>query len=120
MLKRLSILILLSLFAACGGNAPQQRQKPIDPYIIISSMADPTTNSYRMMIRVDPPITEENVKKAAEKAIEKFKGQFAAVTVQSYTTSDTNTVPYAVSRYDGSGVSHQFNPQAAPQKIPSH
>jgi hypothetical protein len=120
MFKRLLVVSLFFLLAGCNSNAPKQKPKPIDPYIIISSMADPATKSYRMMIRVDPPITEENVKKAAEKAIEKFKGQFEVLTVNSYTSSDTNTIPIAISRYDNGGITHQFNPQAAPQKIPSH
>lgn len=120
MVKLIMIALVLSLFVACGGTAPRQKPKPSEPYIILSSMADPTTNSYKLMIKVDAPITEESVKKAAEMAIEKYKGQFASVIVQSYTTSNTNSTPYAVSQYDSSGVSHQFNPQLAPQKIPTH
>lgn len=83
-------------------------------------MADPASKSYRIMIRVDAPISEDRVKKAVDMLIEKHKGQFEAITINSYSTSDTNTPPYAVSRYDSSGVSHQFNANAAPQKIPTH
>jgi hypothetical protein len=121
MFKRILIALVLSLVVACGGNAPEQRPKPSEPYVVLSSLTDPATNSFKLMIKVDPPITEEDVKKAVEIAIEKHKGQFQAVTVNSYTTHNTNTTPYAVSRYDSSsGVTHQFNSQAAPQKIPSH
>jgi hypothetical protein len=120
MFKLLMIALVLSLLVACGGNAPEPKPKPSEPYVILSSIVDPATKSYKLMIKVDPPITEENVKKAAEIAIEKNKGQFAAITVHSYTTPNMNSVPYAVSQYDGSGVIHQFNSQAAPQKIPTH
>ncbi len=120
MFKRIMIALVLSLVVACGGNAPKQKPKPSEPYIIISSIADPTANSYKLMIKVDPPITEENVKKAAEIAIEKNKGQFQTVIVNSYTTNNMNSTPYAISRYDSSGVTHQFNSQVAPQKIPTH
>jgi hypothetical protein len=120
MFKLLIIALVLSLLVACGGNAPKQKPKPSEPYVILSSLVDPVTNSYKLMIKVDPPITEENVKKAAELAIEKNKGQFQTVTVNSYTTHNMNSPPYAVSRYDSSGVTHQFNPAAAPQKIPTH
>jgi hypothetical protein len=120
MFKRLLVLTVLSLFAACSNNTPRQKPMPSEPYIILSSMADPTTKSVRIMIRVDSPVSEDRVKKAVDLLVEKHKGQFEAVTINSYTTSDTNTLPYAVSRYDSSGVSHQFNAQAAPQKIPSH
>jgi hypothetical protein len=120
MLKRLIVVTVLSLFVACGGNAPRQKPKPIDPYIILGSTAEPATKTYRLMIRVDPPITEENIKKTVEMAIEKYKPGFDVVIVNSYTTSNTNTTPYAVSRYDSNGVTHQFNSQMAPQQIPTH
>jgi hypothetical protein len=120
MLKLLMVVTVLSLFVACGGNAPRQKPKPIEPYIVLAATADPATKTFRLMIRVDPPLTEENVKKTAEMAIEKYKGGFEAVTVNSYTTSNTNTTPYAVSRYDNNGVTHQFNSQMAPQQIPTH
>ena len=120
MLKLLMVITVLSMFVACGGNAPRQKPKPTEPYIVLSAMADPATKTYRMMIRLDPPITEENAKKTAEVAIEKYKGGYETVIVTSYATSNTNTPPYAVSRYDSSGVSHQINSQMAPQQIPTH
>jgi hypothetical protein len=120
MVKLTMIALVLSLFVACGGNAPKQKPKPSEPYIVLSSLTDPATNSFKLMIKIDPPITEEGVKKAAEIAIEKHKGQFQTVTVNSYTTHNTNSTPYAVSRYDSGGVTHQVNSQAAPQKIPTH
>jgi hypothetical protein len=120
MFKRLMFLTVISLFVACSSNAPRQKPLPSEPYIVLSSMADPTSKSYRIMIRIDSPASEDRVKKAVDMLVEKHKGQFEALTINSYTTSDTNTPPYAVSRYDSSGVSHQFNAQVAPQKIPSH
>jgi hypothetical protein len=120
MLKLLMVMVILSLFVACSGNAPRQKPKPTEPYIILAATADPATKTYRMMIRLDPPITEENAKKTAEVAIEKYKGGYETVIVTSYTTSNTNTTPYAVSRYDSNGVYHQFNSQMAPTQIPTH
>lgn len=120
MFKRIIVVTVLSLFVACGGNAPKQKPKPIDPYIIMSAIADPATKTYKMMIRVDPPITEDNVKKSAEMAIEKYKAGFDVVVVTSFTTSNTNTTPIAISRFDSSGVTHQYNSQMAPQQIPTH
>ena len=120
MFKRIMVVTVLSLLVACGGNAPKQKPKPPEPYIIMSSIADPATKTYKMMIRVDTPITEDNVKKAAEMAIEKFKPGYDVVIITSYTTSNTSTPPIAVSRFDSSGVTHQFNSQMAPQQIPTH
>lgn len=120
MFKLIIIALVLSLFVACVGNAPKQKPRPSEPYVVLAALNDPATNSLKLMIKVDPPITEEEVKKAIEIAIEKHKAQFQAVTVNSYTTNNTNGTPYAVSRYDSSsGVTHQFT-WATPQKIPTH
>jgi hypothetical protein len=120
MFKLLMIATVLLLFVACNDNAPRSKPLPAEPYIILSSIADPASKSYRIMIRIDSPVSEDRVKKAVDMLIEKHKGQFEVLTINSYSTSDTNTTPFAVSRYDSGGVSHQFNAQAAPQKIPSH
>jgi hypothetical protein len=118
--KMMLIAVLAFLMVGCSTNAPTHKPRPAEPFIILTSGVDPAANRLMISIRVDPPITEANVRQAAELVIEKNKPSYKSITVKSFATSDASGFPYATSFYDGQMVTHQFNPQAAPQKIPSH
>jgi hypothetical protein len=120
MLKQFSVVLVLCLLMACGGNAPKQRPASYEPFTIMSSIVNPQTSEYTISIVVDPPLTEENAKKAAIRVYEKNKGQFKTVVVKSFARPDPNSIAFAESRFEGDSVTHKFNAQAAPQNIPSH
>jgi hypothetical protein len=120
MVKPTLLALTFVLLIACGGTPPREKPNPTEPYVIISSLVNPATNELSITIKVDPPYSEEKVKGAAEMVIEKNRSAYKAITVKSFLTADASGIPYAVSRFDGQGVTHQINPQAAPQKIPSH
>lgn len=121
-MKRVIAIAFVAVFlAACGGDAPQVKNRHSQPYIVLASFADPAANALTVSIRVDPPVTEENVKTAADLVIENNKAQFKNITVKSFAVSDASGFPYGTSTYiQGNLTSHHFNPQAAPQKIPTH
>ena len=117
--KFMLIAAISLLLVGCGGNAPRQKPKPEEPYVVLSSSTDPTLNRLSIAIKVDPPVTEEAVKQAVEMVIEKHKASYKNITVKSFAIADASGLPYATSYFDGQGITYQFNPQALPQKIPS-
>ncbi|MBI3652924.1 MAG: hypothetical protein HY231_18010 [Acidobacteria bacterium] len=121
-MKKLILMALLTtlLLACSNSKTPKQEARDAEPYRVISSLVNPANHSLLVMIQVDPPLNEARVKKAVELVIENNKGQFQNIEVKSFATPDANTPPFATSDFDGQSVSHRFNPQAAPQKIPSH
>ena len=82
---------------------------------------DSATNSITVMIRVFGPANQSNVKAVAEDVIAKHRGQYKIITIKSYVAgSSLSGLPYATSTFENDKIEHQFNPQAATQKIPSH
>ena len=112
--------LLLVAFVACGGKAPKQGRER-EPYVVNYVTADPSNNGITLVISVNSPATEESVKSVAEQVIAKYKSQYQNITVKSYPAgSDQSGVPYATSMFTDGSITHTFNPQALPQKIPTH
>ncbi|HEV8483692.1 MAG TPA: hypothetical protein VGV87_09100 [Blastocatellia bacterium] len=115
-----SALILLVLIA-CGGGGPKRIGKRSDPYIINSTLVDPSRNAATFSISVASESSQDDVKTVAELVISTNKAQFKNITVKTYLLgSDQSGVPYATSMLADNVVTHWFNPQATPQKIPTH
>lgn len=120
MRKAVVFIFFTLLLVACAGEAPKKKDRPTLPYVVLSSVTDPATGMLSISIKVDPPHSEENLQTVAALVIENYKSQFNNITVKSYTRSDASGIPYGISTYTNNTISHQFNSQAAPQKIPSH
>jgi hypothetical protein len=120
MVKLILITLVFALLNGCGGEAPKRKAKPLEPYVVLFTAADSATSQLTVAIQVDPPITEEAVKKAAGMVIENNKASYKNIVVKSFTSSNASGIPYGTTYFDGQNMTHQFNPQAAPQKIPSH
>ncbi len=114
-------VLLLLTFIACTSDAPKEKPRPAEPFVIEASAVDPSTNSLIVSIKLDPPFTEETAKKAAEIVVERNKARFKNITVKSFTRHlGENPMPFGVSVFDGTNLTHQINAQLGPQKIPSH
>ena len=121
MVKVLPCILLLLICVACSSDVPRGKPQPPEPYVIEASTVEPGANHLIVSIKLDPPFTEETAKKAAEIVVERNRAQFKNITVRSYTRHVTeDPKPFAVSVFDGNNLTHQFNPQLVPQKIPSH
>jgi hypothetical protein len=115
-----SALILLILFG-CGGGGPKPIGKRQEPYIINSTLVDPSTKSATFIISVNAQSTQDDVKTVAELVISAHKAQFQNITVKTYLLgSDQSGLPYATSMLADNVITHLFNSLTVPQKIPTH
>ncbi len=115
-----SALILLALLA-CGGSGPRRIGKGSESYVINSTLVDPARKAATFSISVDSQSTQADVKSVAELVVERYKADYPNITVKTYLLgSDTSGLPYATSMLADNAVTHWFNPQAVPQKIPTH
>ena len=120
-MKRRTLLILISaLLVACGGSPPQAEQRRAQPYRVLSTAIDQANAALMISIQVDPPVTEETVKTAAEIAIRDNKARFQTITVRSFTSPQPDGLAYCTSIYSNGSITHQVDPRAESKKIPTH
>ncbi|HWP43086.1 MAG TPA: hypothetical protein VNO14_07630 [Blastocatellia bacterium] len=116
----LVIGIGLALVTACG-DAPKTLEGSSDQFVVIGSVVNQAANSISVSIRVSPPATREHVKAVAEQAISRYRDQYRNVTIRSFIAgSSPSELPFATSILENGVVTHQFNPNAATRKIPTH
>ncbi|MEW6130686.1 MAG: hypothetical protein AB1757_26885 [Acidobacteriota bacterium] len=121
MIKFSSIILLVTLVSACNSKAPTGEALKREPFLIQSSIVDPTTQSLVVQITLSPPVSEQTAKTAAETVIERHKSQYKNIIVRAYTgASPTGLPPLSISTFDGTQITHQINNALMPQKIPSH
>jgi hypothetical protein len=115
-----SALILLVLLG-CGDSGPKRIGKRLEPYIINSTLVDPSTRTATFIISVNAQSTQDDVRTVAEQVITAHKAEFQNITVKTYLLgSDQSGLPYATSMFADNAVTHLFNPLTVPQKIPTH
>jgi len=120
MLRTITVAFVLSLASGCG-TAPAPKISNSQVFSVISELADTSTSSLTLTIKVSGPATQTNVKAAAEAAIAARKNEYRHILIKSYTEDlETSGVPFAVSKFEGEEVTHRFNSLAETQKIPTH
>jgi ABC-type glycerol-3-phosphate transport system substrate-binding protein len=121
MLKAITVTLALLTLAACSGAPADQQDGAADPFIVMTSVTDQANNAINLNVRMNPPATQENAKRIAEKAISRYKDQYRNVTIKGYFGGmDPSQLPYVESKLENGVIRHQFFPQAVPQKIPTH
>ncbi len=109
------------LSEACANHSAEPLPDPAQSYTVLSSVADSSTSSIAVKIRIFEPLTQERVKAVAEAALARYKDQFQTILIESYVRAgQPNELPYAISNFENGQLVHRFNPQATPQKIPTH
>jgi hypothetical protein len=120
MFKASMAILVLSLIVACGGTPPQMRVAS-PPHSIISEQPDPATAGVVVDIKVAGQPSQSDVKSIAESLIASRRSEYKMIVIRSFVDSATQgRMPYALSRLENGAITHQFNPQAEMQKIPTH
>ena len=118
MIKILAIALALALAVACA-SPPVQRSA--ESFIVIGTVVNQAANSITVSIRAEPPATKEHNKTVAEQAISRYRDQYRSVIINSYVGGDSpSELPFATSIFENGATTHQFNPRATTQKIPTH
>jgi ABC-type glycerol-3-phosphate transport system substrate-binding protein len=121
MAKAIMLIFVLLLAAACSGNAPPPARSNLKSFKILSEQADPAAGTLSVKIQVIEPVSQAAVSSAAESVIDSFKQRYPSITVTSYAGGEApGAQPYAVSKLEGGQVTHEFGPEAATRKIPTH
>jgi hypothetical protein len=119
-MKMILVSLALSFLMSCG-TAPRPTRSDAQLFTIVSEQPDHQTGILTMTIRVFGPATQTNVRTAAESVIAGRKDQYRQIIVSSYTEEmKESEPPFAISRFEGTTVSHRFNSLAETQKIPTH
>ena len=120
MIRLVIMALFLMTFAACG-DAPPPTRSHAEPFTIMSEQPDFDNQSLTVSIKLAEPTTESSVRSLAESIIATRKDRYQSITVKSYLASaSTVAPPYSISKMEGGPVTHQFNSQVAPQRIPTH
>lgn len=120
MIRLAIVTAILLMCAACGG-APAPTRVKAEPFTIISERPDPAGTELAISLKLSEPVTQSSVKSIVESVISNRKERYRSVIVKSYLASASAAdIPYAVSRLEGGTITHQFNSEAAPQRIPTH
>ncbi|MEW6212255.1 MAG: hypothetical protein AB1631_28255 [Acidobacteriota bacterium] len=114
---RAVLIAFAALAAACGHDAPSH--SPAETFVVLREDRAPDGSNITVSIKVSSQSLQSQVRAAAEVAIEKYRSEYAKVTVKSFTRDDATSVPLAVTTLEGGQVRHVFN-STGPQKIPTH
>jgi hypothetical protein len=120
-LLKVSAVAALTLVVSCGGTAPRPTLARAQSYSVISEQADPVAGTLTISIKVAGPVTQSNLKSAAEALIAERKSEYRHITVKSYAeNAATSDPPAAISRLENDAVSHVFNARTEPERIQTH
>lgn len=114
--RSLLVLVAVLCFAGCG-DAPKPAR---DPYIVDGQAFDPATGTLTVNISVPSNATEDWVKAAVQEVVDGRKQEYKVIWVRTYVRTSNENVPYAVSYYDASGLTHRFSGKSEERKIPTH
>ena len=120
MTKFIMIGLAILICAACSDAPPPTRTRA-EPFTILSEQPGPDNLSLTVSIKLSEPVTEPSVRSIAESVISGRKDRYQSIIVKSYlAATSTIDMPYSISKLEGGSVTHRFNSQAAPQRIPTH
>lgn len=115
------VLIAASTLAACSDRAAAPEPDNVGSFDIVSETFDPSTGALTVTVRVGPPVSEARIKSLAERLIDKRRSASGNISVRTLTSgAGAGDLPYAVSVLQDGVVTHAFNKQALPQRIPTH
>ena len=89
------------------------------PYTVLSETPQGTI----LMVNVQVPRTsrEPEVKSAVESVVASRKARYSQISVRTFLEGATESdSPYAISRFKGDSIRHEFFSSALEQKIPTH
>jgi hypothetical protein len=106
---------------SCGGTAPRPTLARAQSYSVISEQADPVAGTLTISIKVAGPVTQSNLKSAAESLIAERKSEYRHITVKSYAeNAAASDPPAAISRLENDAISHVFNTKTETERIKTH
>lgn len=115
------VLVVASALAGCSDPPARPESSNVESFDIVAETIDPSTGAFTVTVRVSPPVSEARVKSLAESLIDQRKNAFGNIRVRTLTSgAGAGDLPYAVSVLQDGVVTHTFNKQAAPQRIPTH
>ncbi|MCI0488204.1 MAG: hypothetical protein L0229_16575 [Blastocatellia bacterium] len=120
MIKFQVMALVLAICVACS-NAPPPTRARAEPFTVLSEQPGADNLSLTVIIKLNESPTEPSARTIAESVIASRKDRYQNITVESYLSgASASDPPYSVSKLEGGSVTHRFNSQVAPQRIPTH